>query len=105
MEANCWEVCEDLELRVNDAPARSQGFIRCFVSEKREHLFFSRSDTDFLRDIIVVEKSPGRHYYSMVKEFHSLHTERGKYLFMEIQKYDCKTKIAQSVRRVVEEGQ
>ena len=47
MEANCWEVCEDLQLRlrVNDAPAPSQGFIRCFVSK---HLFFS--DTDFLRE-------------------------------------------------------
>ena len=76
------------------------------LSEKREHLFFS--DTDFVRDFIAVGRSPGRHYYSMVKEVHSLHTERAELYYgnSEVRLQDKKlVKFAHSMRRVVGEGQ
>ena len=34
MESNCWEVCKDLRVRVNDGFASARGYIHCCASER-----------------------------------------------------------------------
>ena len=101
MESNCWEVCKDLKVRINDAPAPTRGYIHCYVSERKDGLFFS--DTDFLQSFIRTGKGPGSHYYSMLEKFLACHTERGE-LFMEVIKCGCRTKTGNICEKREERG-
>ena len=90
MKFNAFKVCDELNMRIDGAPAPN-GFMKAYTSEKKDRLFFNNHD--YVKEFLSSREKnkmtvPGCNYINSIETFSQLHMETGE-KFTEFTRYSC----------------